>query len=139
MTDDRRYKQRGYQDHEDGGKSRGPASSQGMPRTRVVTSYKEPMRCDECGADLSTQFEVAETSRCPKCEAYLHTCRNCMNFDPSARWECTEPIEEKIPGKRSRNECSFFTMRTISVKDIGGSAPARTENHLKALEDLFKK
>ena len=139
MNDDRRYKQRGYKDYEDGGPAHGPAPSAGMPRSRVITSYKETMRCDECGGDLSTQFEVGVTSRCPKCEAPLHTCRNCLNFDPSARWECTEPIKERITAKRSRNECAFFAMRTISVKDIGGSAPTRTEDARKALEDLFKK
>jgi hypothetical protein len=138
MSDDRKYKQRGYKEEEKGRPSRGP-SSFGMPRSRVVTSYKETVRCDECGADLSTLFDVKADSRCPKCQAVLHSCRNCHDFDTSARFECASPIEKRVSGKRAANTCSFFKMRTISVKDIGSTGPTAADDARKALEDLFKK
>lgn len=138
MSDDRKYKQRGYQDYE--GQSRGSApSTPGMPRTRVVTSYKETIRCDQCGADLSTLFDVKEESLCPKCRAALHSCRNCHHFDTSARFECAQPVEKRISDKAAANKCTLFAIRIVRVKDIGGSPPTRAEDARKALESLFKK
>jgi len=112
----------------------------GLPRTRVITTYKETVRCDECGNDLSTEFEVAQGSRCPKCSADLHTCRNCHNFDTSALFQCAKPIKKRVLSKSKANDCTFFTVRTISVKDLGPTTAApRTDDAMKALKDLFKK
>lgn len=143
MSEDRRYKQKDYKSYEDGSE----ASSRGMsrpPRMPVITDYKETVKCDNCGADLSTLFEATIGSRCSKCEAPMHTCRNCHHFDTSAHWECAQPIKVRVFKKSKANECEFFTVRTISVKDLGtgpgqDNAPKRTEDHLKALNDLFKK
>jgi len=111
----------------------------GLPRTRVITTYKETARCDQCGTDLSTEFDVAEGSTCPKCAADLHTCRNCLHFDTSAHFQCAQPIKKRAVSKATANDCTFFTVRTISVKDIGPAAPTRSDDAMKALEDLFKK
>ena len=139
MSDDRRYKQRGYQEDENQSRGRAPVDSD-LPRTRVITTYKETVRCDECGTDLSTEFDVAVGSSCPKCSADLHTCRNCLHFDTSAHWQCAQPIKKRVPGKSKGNDCTLFTVRTISVKDLG-PAPTepRPDDAMKALEDLFKK
>ena len=110
-----------------------------MPRMPVITAYKETIRCDQCGTDLSTHFEVKEGSRCPKCEAPMHSCRNCYYFDTSARFQCAQPIKERVARKDGANLCTFFKVRTISVKDIGSRTVTRTEDARKALEDLFKK
>lgn len=140
MSDDRRYKQRGYKDYEDGSRGSSPGG-QGLPRMPVITTYKETVRCDECGADLSTLFEVSRDTVCPKCQAAMHTCRNCHNFDPSARWECTQPIKERVTKKNTANACMLFKVRTIRVKDLGSGpvAPSTPQDARKALEDLFKK
>jgi hypothetical protein len=141
MSDDRKYKQRGYQSYDSEPRGRAPVDT-GMPRSRVITTYKETVRCDQCGTDLSTEFDFSPVSTCSKCQAPLHTCRNCFYFDPSARFQCSQPVKERVAGKAAANECSHFTVRTISVKDIGPSspsAPAGSDDARKALEDLFKK
>ena len=138
MSDDRKYRQRGYQEDESPPRSRAPMDSD-MPRTRVITTYKETVRCDQCGADLSTEFDVAVGSRCPKCSTDLHTCRNCLHFDTSAHWQCAQPIKKRVSSKSKGNDCTFFAVRTISVKDLGPAAPARSDDAMKALEDLFRK
>lgn len=139
MSDDRKYKQRGYNDDDRPSRGRGPSDS-GLPRTRVITTYKETVRCDECGNDLSTEFDVGQGSRCPKCSADLHTCRNCLNFDTSALFQCAQPIKKRVTVKSKANDCTFFTARTISVKDLGPTTAApRTDDAMKALKDLFKK
>lgn len=151
MSDDRRYKQRGYQE-DDRRSSRPPAqglSPEGR-RIPVITAYKETVRCAECGQDLSTAFEIGMESRCPKCGADLHTCRNCRHFDTAARFECSQPIKERIRSKGAANRCTLFTARSIVVKELGQAAAAplmapaapasQPANEARAaLEKLFKK
>ena len=95
MSDDRRYKQRGYQESD----QRSSRPTQGFTpegkRLPVITAYKETVRCSECGQDLSTAFDVQFDSRCPKCGADLHTCRNCRHFDTASRFECSQSIKER--------------------------------------------
>jgi hypothetical protein len=153
MPDDRRYKQRGYQE----GDQRSSRPTQGFTpegkRLPVITAYKETVRCAECGQDLSTAFDIQPDSRCPKCTADLHTCRNCRHFDTAARFECTQSIKERVGRKAAANACTLFTQRTIVVKELGqaSAAPAGpassaraassrpVEEARAALERLFKK
>ena len=151
MSDDRRYKQRGYQE-DDRRSSRPPAqglSPEGR-RIPVITAYKETVRCAECGQDLSTAFDIGMESRCPKCGADLHTCRNCRHFDTASRFECSQPIKERIRNKGAANLCALFTPRSIVVKELGQAAAAplmapaaassQPANEARAaLEKLFKK
>jgi hypothetical protein len=151
MSDDRRYKQRGYQE----GDQRPSRPSQGLTpegkRVPVITAYKETVRCAECGQDLSTAFDIQMESHCPKCSADLHTCRNCRHFDTAARFECSQPIKERLGRKAAANRCPLFTARTIVVKELGQAAatPTAAASHAPssrpadearaALERLFKK
>ena len=152
MSDDRKYKQRGYQE----GDQRPSRPSQGLTpagrRVPVITAYKETVRCAECGQDLSTAFDIQVGSRCPKCSADLHTCRNCRHFDTGSRFECSQPIKERVGKKAAANDCPLFTGRTIVVKELGqaaappgnaptpGSSSSRSSDEARAaLERLFKK
>jgi hypothetical protein len=150
MSDDRRYKQRGYQE----GDQRPSRPSQGFTpegkRLPVITAYKETVRCAECGQDLSTAFDIQLQSKCPKCAADLHTCRNCRHFDTASRFECSQPIKVRVGRKAAANTCTLFTARTIVVKELGqasaapNSAPqapsSRPADEARAaLERLFKK
>ena len=151
MSDDRRYKQRGYQD----GDQRPSRSSEGYSsegkRLPVITAYKETVRCAECGQDLSTAFDIQMDSLCPKCGTDLHTCRNCKHFDSAARFQCSQTIKERIGKKAAANRCLLFTGRTIVVKELGQAASAPSggvpraaaarpaEDARAALERLFKK
>ena len=151
MSDDRRYKQRGYQ--EDDRRSSRPPTQGLSPEGRripVITAYKETVRCAECGQDLSTAFDIQIESRCPKCGTDLHTCRNCRHFDTSSRFECSQPIKERVGKKAAMNRCASFTPRSIVVKELGqaaaaplmapASSGAQPANEARAaLEKLFKK
>lgn len=151
MSDDRRYKQRGYQD----GDQRPSRTSEGYSsegkRLPVITAYKETVRCAECGQDLSTAFDIQMDSLCPKCGTDLHTCRNCKHFDSAARFQCSQTITERVGKKAAANRCLLFTARTIVVKELGqasnapaaavprGSSSAPADEARAALERLFKK
>jgi hypothetical protein len=151
MSDDRRYNQRGYQE----GDKRASRPSQGFSpegkRVPVITAYKETVRCSECGQDLSTAFDIQMESLCPKCNADLHTCRNCRHFDSAARFQCSQTIKERIGKKAAANLCPLFIGRTIVVKELGQASNAptapvqrapssrSTDDARAALERLFKK
>jgi hypothetical protein len=145
MSDDRRYKQRGYQDSESRPSPPSQGFSPGGKRLPVITDYKETVRCAECGHDLSTLFEIQMDTRCPKCNADLHTCRNCRHFDTGSRFECSQSVKERMQKKGAANRCLLFTARTIVVKELSqaGQAPvvpaARPDEARAALERLFKK
>jgi hypothetical protein len=138
---DRKYRQRGYQDSGQETQKRqtadkpvkketfGPRPIQ-MPGTRTVS------RCAQCGTLLQALSDPP--GQCAKCGFELHSCKQCTYFDPSSRFECTQPIPERIPRKDARNECTFYSMRARVEKET--STPgARVEDARKAFENLFKK
>ena len=76
--------------------------------------------------------------------------RGAKHFVTGSRFECSQPIKERIRSKSAANRCALFTARTIVVKELGqaSAAPvnapsdstARTTNEARtALERLFKK
>jgi len=136
---DRKYRQRGYQDsgHEPQKKTEklpkpetfGPKALQ-MPGTRSVS------RCSQCGTLLQSIAEPV--GQCPKCGFELHSCKQCSFFDPSSRFECTQPIPERIPRKDARNECTFYAIRVTREKETSAGA-GRVTDARAAFENLFKK
>lgn len=151
---DRKYKQRGYQDHGKPEKKekrppegRPPRQDQLGPRTPRMVGTVTRARCSNCGAVLVAGFD--KQGQCPKCGQEMHSCKQCVHFDTGARFECTQPIPERIAGKGARNDCTFFEFRVTIEKDTtptstGPSAPVTTESARpndarRAFENLFKK
>jgi predicted RNA-binding Zn-ribbon protein involved in translation (DUF1610 family) len=139
---DRKYRQRGYQDRGEDTQKRqsaekpvkkdtfGPRPIQ-MPGTRTVS------RCSQCGTVLQATTEPV--GQCPKCGFELHSCKQCTYFDPSSRFECTQPIPEPIPRKDARNQCTYYSMRVRVEKETSTPSPLRADDARKAFESLFKK
>jgi len=108
--DDRKYRQRGYQDNP---RERGPKGPQGPkqpprerapgrvlqdergPKTPNLMAAHEVFRCARCGNLLSVPVGLLD--RCSKCGVDIHSCIQCVSFDTSARWECTE--NAKLPAR----------------------------------------
>jgi hypothetical protein len=152
---DRKYKQRGYQDHEPRDKKKEkterptePRPKQDMlgPRTPRMVGTVMRARCSSCGAVLAPGFDP--TAECPRCHAQMHSCKQCVHFDTAAQFECTQPIPERIAKKDAKNDCKFFEFRMTVEKDTSPvnyatAAPlttvARPNDARKAFEDLFKK
>lgn len=104
-----------------------------------MPGFHKLTRCATCGAALPASFdEITVASRCPKCGADLHTCRNCVYFDPASRFECTQSIPERIARKDVRNECEFFESRT-TVEKVTSSESQKPSDSRAAFENLFKK
>ena len=140
---DQKYRQHGYQDRgrdEERQKQSadrpvkketfGPRALQ-MPGTHTVS------RCAQCGTLLTSISEPI--GKCPKCGFELHSCRQCTYFDTSSRFECTQPIPERIARKDERNQCTFYSMRVRVEKETSTPSSARPMDARTAFENLFKK
>jgi hypothetical protein len=154
---DRKYKQRGYQDRgrDEREREKKPPKQQEPrakhdllgPRTPRMVGTVLRARCSNCGAVLMPGFDAS--GQCPRCNAELHCCKQCVHFDTGAQFECTQPITERIAKKDGRNDCKFFEFRMTVEKDTapvtyaGSTTPAnqavRPSDARQAFEDLFKK
>ena len=133
---DRKYRQRGYQDEgrRDKPKSSpppGPREPRIGPKTPNMPGFRQVVRCSRCG-DLLTQ---AGEGRCKRCGADLHSCAQCVHFDTSARFECTERIPARVSPKDAGNTCELFGPRVTVERETGSPAPNSAR---KAFDDLFK-
>src|SRR5262245_42353465 len=126
MDDDRKYRQRGYQDDprdrekRPGGGPKKPPEQRAPgrqlqdasgPKTPNLMASHEVFRCARCGNRLS--LPVERDGRCSRCGVDLHSCINCSSFDTSARWECSQQaLTARVTPKDERNQCTFFGART---------------------------
>jgi hypothetical protein len=76
------------------------------------------------------------TGTCPRCRAALHACKQCSHFDPSRRFECREPVTERIADKVAPNECPRFSLRVVVERDTAVGA-VRPDEARRAFDDLF--
>jgi hypothetical protein len=162
MEDDRKYRQRGYQDNPQSsstgiGQRREERPRQQGPRLPLdVTGPRLPRlvqsivasRCHNCSTTLSATVDFK--GNCPKCNAALHCCKQCTNFEPSTRFQCLKPIPVRIALKDQMNECEFFNPRVTVARDAAPASNAaaaqintpqpRSSNDARAAFDsLFKK
>lgn len=147
---ERKYRQRGYMDHDRPEKKTRPPKPQGPKefRPRAMPGFRQILRCAMCGAAVPAEIELE--SQCPKCHADLRSCKHCAYFDTGKRNECRQPVAERVARKDVRNQCSLFEAKrsveretTSSGGGGGGSVkspapPAPSEGRL-AFDALFKK
>jgi hypothetical protein len=138
---DRKYRQRGYQDS-GGEKQQKPALDRLAkkdtfgPRPVQMPGTHNVSRCAQCGTLLTAISEPL--GQCPKCGFELHSCKQCANFDPSQRFECSQPVPERIPRKDVRNDCRFYSISVRVEKQTSTGPAARPNSARKAFDDLFK-
>ena len=127
MDGDRKYKQSGY--HETGnnngnGGPQKPRPPQGPRPSIDITGPRLPRlvqsltasRCYSCATALPSDVDFK--GACPKCNAALHCCKMCSNFEPSTRFQCLKPIPVRIVGKDLVNECEMFNARVTVARDM---------------------
>jgi hypothetical protein len=138
---DRKYRQRGYMDSDREQQRPKPQSKPQSkpqeregPRSPKMMAFGENSKCSACGA--KTPANISFDSSCPKCNADLHSCRQCTYFDPGARFECSKPIDARIMNKHARNECELFATRIVVERETSSGTPT---NARQAFANLFKK
>ena len=138
----RKYRQPGYMEREDREK-KPKAQPQARPKgsgARVETRFQMVTRCNNCAAEIQIAERITVTEKCRNCGTDLHTCRNCIYFDPSARNECVQPVEVRVVNKSANNFCTFFEPKVLIEKHGSGAPTSRSpESHRQAFLDLFKK
>jgi hypothetical protein len=158
---DRKYRQRGYQDEHKPRGPKGPAPPRppkqdrapgrqlqdaAGPKTPNLMAAHEVCRCARCGNLLA--LPIADDSTCPKCSVALHSCVQCVSFDTSARWECTQSdkLPARVAPKDARNDCALYSPRTTverqtstpQNRDAGNASGGSSNNAKQAFDDLFK-
>lgn len=140
----RKYRQVGYQDssgseQRDKGRSQGSRPHREGPRSPRMPGFQVVSRCSACGTTIHTELEdITFGSQCGNCGADLRCCKNCVYFDPSSRFECTEPVKARVSPKDKRNDCEFFELKTTVEKAVS-SRKSRPDDPRSAFDSLFKK
>ncbi|HEV2491979.1 MAG TPA: hypothetical protein VG204_02790 [Terriglobia bacterium] len=140
---DRKYRQRGYQDDRgreprQTGQRPGPRPETFGPKTPQMPGTHAVVRCAGCGTILPADFDP--NGKCSRCGFELHSCKQCVHFDTSARFECTQPIPQRIAKKDAKNACTFYAPRTTVERQTSpGYSRSAANDPRKAFEDLFKK
>jgi hypothetical protein len=137
---DRKYRTPGYQDQKEEPRrgQQGGRPSPDMtfgPRAIQMAPTHTVSRCAQCGVVLPSMVDV--NGKCPQCDAALHACKQCVNFDPGSRFEC----RLTLPGfskKDIANDCQSFSLRTRVEKETS-VASSRADDARRAFENLFKK
>ena len=162
---ERKYRQRGYQDDDrdrraprpEGGRegdfgstAQRPERPPGAPagarrissegaRNPNMPGYRQVARCARCGSLVDAQ--IFSRSKCPKCQQDLRSCAQCVNFDPGARFECSQAISARISPKDTANECTLYAARTSWERETSSAQsqkPSEPSGAKKAFDDLFK-
>lgn len=156
MGDDRKYRQHGYMDQQDPAvrgrddqRPRGPKLPIDVtgPRLPRMVQTVVAARCYNCSTTLPPGFDFSGS--CPKCNAALHCCKQCANFEPSARLQCLKTIPARIAVKDKENDCALFETRVTVARDSTSvttspyaptSVTPRTPQDARAaFDNLFKK
>ena len=134
---DRKYRQQGYQSDrsQDPQPRRGDTPRSDAPRGGML-AQRTVSRCGACGELLPSATGSLEA--CPSCRAAIHACRQCAHFDTSWRFQCTEPIPQRIEDKAARNDCASFTLR-VSVEKNASPDGTSAADIRRAFDNLFKK
>ena len=160
MDEDRKYRQRGYNEFDrasNGSNGDRPRPPQGPRLPLDVTGPRLPRmvqpvtasRCFSCSTALAPDIDFKGT--CPKCRAALHCCKQCAHFEPSTRFQCLKPIPVRIPVKDQANECELFKPRVTVAREGASGVPASSNGGARtpdprnptdartAFDNLFKK
>ena len=139
----RKYRQHGYQDEDrerepsrEDNRERAPRRGYGPREPKAVNmpSFREVLKCARCGEQVTS--EITFDSSCPKCHSDFHSCAQCTWFDTGRRFECGQPIPERVSPKDTRNTCTFFEGRVTVERETRSAVGPRTSR--QAFDDLFK-
>jgi ribosome-binding protein aMBF1 (putative translation factor) len=93
--------------------------------------------CWRCGASLSAlTLPLRRLEVCKACNAELHVCRMCVEFDTSYAKHCKEPTAEEVRKKDEANFCDHFRPNQNAYRPKNEPEIAKAKS---ALDDLFRK
>lgn len=141
---DRKYQHGGYRSSDKPREPRAPQEprpaappqSREAPRGRGLGAPTEQaFRCARCGEANPIGSAAAFEARCTGCGNDLHSCANCVSFDPGAQFECRQPIAARVAPKDRANRCERFEPR---ARQEFAREKARPADPRSAFDALFK-
>ena len=132
---DRKYRQQGYR-NPGGEPRRSPPPTRDVPRSGEMLGQRTVSRCAGCGAVLP--IATASLEQCPNCRTAIHACRQCTHFDAGQRFECAQPIAERVADKNAANACASFALLVTVERDASPDS-TRPSDIRRAFDNLFKK
>ncbi|MBI3653262.1 MAG: hypothetical protein HY231_19715 [Acidobacteria bacterium] len=79
--------------------------------------------------------KIYRSDVCPKCEADVHCCVNCDQYEPTAHNKCLEPQAEWVTDREKANYCDFFVAR----KETRNLIVKQRDSARLDFDNLFKK
>jgi hypothetical protein len=70
---------------------------------------------------------------CPRCDSFLHSCKNCSLFDATAPLQCKSPTVELVGEKDRGNFCDEFRF-----KETEGTRAPKPKNTFTSKPDEEK-
>ena len=93
--------------------------------------------CWRCGASLAAlSLPLRRLDVCKACNAELHVCKMCIEYDTSYAQHCREPTAEEERKKDAANFCDHFKPRSGAFVAPNTVELQRSKS---ALDDLFRK
>lgn len=95
------------------------------------------LACWRCGASLAAlSLPLRRLDVCKQCNAELHVCKLCVEYDIGYAKHCKEPTAEEVRKKDEANFCDYFKPKVGAyvAKDLG-----EIERSRSALDSLFGK
>ena len=100
-------------------------------------SNEPQLSCWKCNASLADlSLPLRRLDVCKACNAELHVCKMCVEYDTSYPNQCREPTVEEVRKKDEANFCDHFKPKPGAFV---AKNTAEIERSKSALEDLFKK
>lgn len=116
--------------------------------------------CWKCGASLvALTLPLRRLEVCPACNAELHVCRMCVEYDTSKAKHCREPTADEVRDKEHANFCDFYKPRPDAYRapdvaeldksragldalfgapQAGGTSASPADESRSKLDELFK-
>ena len=133
---DRKYRQQGYRPRPPEKREPARPTPTEAPRRDSMLDQRTLSRCAACGAVLPIANSSLE--QCPSCREAIHACRQCTHFEPTRRFQCTQPVIERIADKNARNACDGFALRVTIERNATPDGP-RPDDVRRTFQNLFKK
>ncbi len=91
------------------------------------------LSCWNCDADASDEpLPLSRQASCQQCGEYLHTCRQCTQYDAGKPQSCVNDLADPPSDKTSANFCEYF----IPNMQLSGS-DSKNDNAKAKLDALF--
>jgi len=65
-------------------------------------------QCYQCGWEWKKPHQPAFRELCPRCDSFLHCCKNCSLYDRTVHHQCKSPTVEPIADKEKGNFCDEY-------------------------------